>query len=199
MTGQRQAQKERTRARILSEACRLFTERGFEAVTLADILAAAGVTKGGFYHHFADKKAVFRAAFVAVSAGIERRLSARAAGAADPRLALTLAFDGFFDIICAEPGLHRLIYRDGLMVLGWSDWIAVSRSHCLDTSERAIHALAAAGRLRSRHPDLLGTMLMAASDYLADDILGENGVRPQALDAARAAMREMIELYCAPA
>jgi TetR/AcrR family transcriptional repressor of nem operon len=43
------------RARILREAGRLFRDRGFAAVTVADVMKAAGQTHGGFYSHFASK------------------------------------------------------------------------------------------------------------------------------------------------
>lgn len=43
------------RRRILQEASRLFRERGFAAVTVADVMKAAGQTHGGFYGHFASK------------------------------------------------------------------------------------------------------------------------------------------------
>lgn len=43
------------KARILTEAARLFRERGFEGVSVADVMKAAGLTHGGFYGHFASK------------------------------------------------------------------------------------------------------------------------------------------------
>ncbi len=43
------------RVRILHEASRLFRERGFEAVTVSDVMKAAGQTHGGFYGHFRSK------------------------------------------------------------------------------------------------------------------------------------------------
>ncbi|MBY9062494.1 TetR/AcrR family transcriptional regulator [Sphingomonas yunnanensis] len=49
------------RARILDEAGRLFRERGFEGVTVADVMKAAGMTHGGFYGHFASKDALIAA------------------------------------------------------------------------------------------------------------------------------------------
>jgi len=49
------------RSRILEEAGRLFRERGFEAVTIADVMKAAGLTHGGFYGHFASKDALIAA------------------------------------------------------------------------------------------------------------------------------------------
>jgi AcrR family transcriptional regulator len=44
------------RGAILDAAHALFMERGWEAVTIADVLQAAGISKGGFYHHFTAKE-----------------------------------------------------------------------------------------------------------------------------------------------
>lgn len=49
---------ERTRAALLEAALTLFTERGFDTTTVADIAARAGVTEMTFYRHFGTKDAV---------------------------------------------------------------------------------------------------------------------------------------------
>ncbi len=46
------------RAAILKAACRLFRERGFDGVNVAEIMREAGLTHGGFYGHFASKDAL---------------------------------------------------------------------------------------------------------------------------------------------
>jgi TetR/AcrR family transcriptional repressor of nem operon len=43
------------REKILEAAGRLFRERGFEEVGVADVMKAAGLTHGGFYGHFESK------------------------------------------------------------------------------------------------------------------------------------------------
>ncbi|WP_442782469.1 TetR/AcrR family transcriptional regulator [Collimonas fungivorans] len=43
------------RTRILDAAARLFRERGFEGVTVAQIMNAASLTHGAFYGHFTSK------------------------------------------------------------------------------------------------------------------------------------------------
>ncbi|WP_118182849.1 TetR/AcrR family transcriptional regulator [Paraburkholderia phosphatilytica] len=40
---------------ILEAASRLFRERGFDAVTVAEVMKAAGLTHGGFYGYFGSK------------------------------------------------------------------------------------------------------------------------------------------------
>jgi AcrR family transcriptional regulator len=48
--------KARTRERLLSEAERLFRERGYAATSLEQIAEAADVTKGAIYGHFSSKE-----------------------------------------------------------------------------------------------------------------------------------------------
>ncbi|QND57997.1 TetR/AcrR family transcriptional regulator [Mesorhizobium huakuii] len=43
------------RRRILDVASRLFREKGFDAVSVAEVMNAAGLTHGGFYGHFSSK------------------------------------------------------------------------------------------------------------------------------------------------
>lgn len=63
------------RRQIIDAASKLFREKGFEAVTVAQVMAAAGLTHGGFYRHFASKDALIAAA---IAEALDR-------AAADPR------------------------------------------------------------------------------------------------------------------
>jgi TetR/AcrR family transcriptional regulator, transcriptional repressor for nem operon len=49
-------------ARIVEEASQLFRERGFDDVTVAEVMKKAGLTHGAFYSHFASKEALMAAA-----------------------------------------------------------------------------------------------------------------------------------------
>src|SRR3954465_10626740 len=48
-------QAAKNRARVLEVAGRLFREKGFEGIAVADIMKGAGLTHGGFYHQFGSK------------------------------------------------------------------------------------------------------------------------------------------------
>ena len=48
--------------RIVKEASRLFRERGFESVTVGEVMKAAGLTHGAFYAHFGSKQELQAAA-----------------------------------------------------------------------------------------------------------------------------------------
>ncbi len=60
--------KEHTRQRLLAEAQRLFRERGYAATSLEQIAAAAEVTKGAIYGHFASKEDLMISALEAAPA-----------------------------------------------------------------------------------------------------------------------------------
>ena len=49
------AQAQTNRAHIVETASALFRERGYDGVGIADLMAAAGFTHGGFYKHFDSK------------------------------------------------------------------------------------------------------------------------------------------------
>lgn len=51
--------KAHTRTRIVAAARRLFNRRGFSEVSIDEIMAAAGLTRGGFYNHFARKEDLY--------------------------------------------------------------------------------------------------------------------------------------------
>src|SRR5467141_4178532 len=55
-------QAKTNRDAILGTAQRLFRERGFEGVGVADLMREAGFTHGGFYNHFSSKEALAREA-----------------------------------------------------------------------------------------------------------------------------------------
>lgn len=73
------AQAQANRAHIVETAAALFRERGYDGVGVADLMAAAGFTHGGFYKHFGSKADLMAesaacgvAQTVAMTAGAER-------------------------------------------------------------------------------------------------------------------------------
>ncbi len=63
-----------TRERLVTEAMRLFSTKGYEATSVSQIEAAAGLAagSGALYHHFKSKEAL-------LDAGIDRQLDRRRA------------------------------------------------------------------------------------------------------------------------
>lgn len=74
------------RKRVVDAAAKLFRERGFDNVGIAELMHAAGLTHGGFYNHFSSKDTLEAAACAAVFEGAIARIEAIAAiGEAESR------------------------------------------------------------------------------------------------------------------
>jgi TetR/AcrR family transcriptional repressor of nem operon len=54
---------EQTRRDIVERAAPLFNQKGFEGTSLADLMQATGLQKGGIYRHFSGKKELAAEAF----------------------------------------------------------------------------------------------------------------------------------------
>jgi TetR/AcrR family transcriptional regulator, transcriptional repressor for nem operon len=76
------------REAIVSAADRLFRDRGVDAVGLNDLMGAAGLTRGGFYNHFASKEVLVDAVLATTMADgvarLERALTAAQDRGSDP-------------------------------------------------------------------------------------------------------------------
>ena len=70
------AKSDRTKHRILGAAAAAFREHGLERVGVRDVMKRAGLTRGGFYFHFADKDALLaEATREAAASNAERHAS----------------------------------------------------------------------------------------------------------------------------
>lgn len=56
--------KQQSRERILQSAYRLFSQHGFEQVSIDQIMQDAEMTRGGFYAHFSSKEALYKQAMI---------------------------------------------------------------------------------------------------------------------------------------
>ncbi|WP_161984427.1 TetR/AcrR family transcriptional regulator [Mariprofundus erugo] len=67
-------QKQISRNRILQSAIRLFSSRGFDGVSIADVMRDADLTHGAFYAHFKSKQQLYAEAIdLAASDSFSRR------------------------------------------------------------------------------------------------------------------------------
>src|ERR1700704_1279948 len=72
-------QAEATRSLLIDVACKNFTEHGYAATSIDDIIQQAGVARGALYHHFSGKEALFRAVYETAEAeGVSRVMEAAA-------------------------------------------------------------------------------------------------------------------------
>ena len=78
--GLRERKKERTRQQIAEAAHGLFVERGFDAVTVAEVARAADVSQGTVFNYFATKEELFYGGMEVFEAQLVEAVRERPAG-----------------------------------------------------------------------------------------------------------------------
>ncbi|MVA97059.1 TetR family transcriptional regulator [Nitratireductor sp. CAU 1489] len=158
---------EATRAQLVAAARRLFVDKGYAETGTPEIVAAAGVTRGALYHHFADKQALFRAVVESESRRVAAEIEAAAPRDMPVREALVAGGRAFLDAM-REPGRTRLLLLDGPAVLGRGDMDAIDAAIGGMRSLREGLAAAMAARTIRRMPlDAVTLLLSSAYDRAA--------------------------------
>jgi AcrR family transcriptional regulator len=102
---------EETRTRIYDAAMALFRERGFDAATMRDIAAAAGMSLGAAYHYFPSKDSIILAFYDRVTDEHERRVRLALADIKPLRDRLRAPFHIKLDILQADRPLMGALLR----------------------------------------------------------------------------------------
>jgi AcrR family transcriptional regulator len=157
-----------TREALIRAARPLFAEHGFAGVATETIVAAAGVTRGAMYHHFADKTELFAAVFEAVEIDVTERLATDffASGETDPVAIMRLGAQAWLDI-CAEPDVQRIVLIEAPAVLGWIRWRAIGQAYGLGLVQGMLTGAMEAGRVPQQPVTPLAHVLMGALDEAA--------------------------------
>ncbi|MDG4863933.1 TetR/AcrR family transcriptional regulator [Streptomyces sp. T-3] len=188
--GIRAQQREQTRQALLREGRRLFSQSGYGAVGLAEIVRAAGVTKGALYHHFTGKAELFRAVLEELQQEVGRRVAAAADAEDDPWAQLAAGCQEFLTA-ATDPDIQRVMLVDGPAVLGWSEWRAMDEAASARHLADAVSSLMDAGII-TRQPvaplvHLLSGAMNEAALWLA------SSTDPEDLDHTRAALAQLLE------
>lgn len=142
----RAARAVETQQHLVRVAQELFAARGYGDVSLDDVLKGVQLTKGALYHHFRDKKDLFRAVLVTVQKQVAA--SARTAGDAisDPFQGLKAVCRAFLHEL-RKPDVMRIVCRDAGAVLTWAECAEIDQKHMLAVMRDFIGAAQASGTL----------------------------------------------------
>jgi AcrR family transcriptional regulator len=127
----RQADRSAATIRLILDTARgLFATQGYEAVSIDMIAAAAGLTKGACYHHFAAKRDLFERVVDEVQATIAARLTQMAGPPSGPPTPLSIATGAVGYLRLAnDPEIRTLLLVDGPSVMGWQRWREIDDRH----------------------------------------------------------------------
>ena len=99
------AQTEANHEAIEAAASRLFRERGLDGVTVADVMAEAGLTHGGFYTHYESKDALAASACESAFAFAAEKWRRRVDAAATPAAARDAIAEGYLRSAYCDPSV----------------------------------------------------------------------------------------------
>jgi AcrR family transcriptional regulator len=148
--GLRERKKRRTKELIAETARRLFTERGFDAVTVAEVARAADVSEGTVFNYFPTKEDLFYSGMEAFEAALVDAVRRRPAGESVLRAFRGFVLDGAATL--AAEGTAEVIGRAARL-------IGASRS--LQGREREVAA---------ESTDALAALLAEEAGAPADDV-----------------------------
>ncbi len=141
----RKRQPEVVRHNLLVSAARLAAEQGLAAVTVQAVAEAAGVTKGGLFHHFPTKEVLLVGMFGDLLEQLDAQLDALMAADPEPYGSFTRAY-----VDCAlqqgERGLAgewralttSMMFDAGLHSM-WSEWLKGRLERHKDTDSDPMH------------------------------------------------------------
>jgi AcrR family transcriptional regulator len=164
--GKRAAQGRATRGQLIEVATRLFAERGYEGTSIEAVLAAAGVSRGALYHHFAGKEALFTAVLEAVNERVAAQVTEIVSGCTDPVDALRTGAMGWIDL-AGDPVIQRIMLVDAPSVLGWEQWRDMDEGRTLGAMRAMLQAVSDTGRLPAEVVVPFAHMILAALDEAA--------------------------------
>lgn len=101
----------KTRQRLLDAALTLFSQRGYAATGIREILHAAGVTQPTLYHHFADKASLLQALIELHYADSQKRLAEILATESSVAGKLLTFVTSSFEHCCIDPRVPRLMFQ----------------------------------------------------------------------------------------
>jgi AcrR family transcriptional regulator len=189
--GRREAEAQATRDALVRAALELFTKRGYAGVGTEEIVTQAKVTRGALYHHFEDKRDLFRAVFERVEARLMERIGARMEATDDPWALMLTGMRSFLDA-CEEPAVKQIALTDAPSVLGWQEWREIDNRHGLGLTRAALQGAVDAGVLRPIAVEPMAHLFVAALSEAAFVIAHADHPRKARAEVERA-LTELVE------
>lgn len=143
----------------------MFEAKGYEATTLHEVAAAAGVTKGALYHHFANKRQLFKAVVEDIQQELADHVARTAEKHEDRWEAFVAGWLSFLEIT-PRPGIRRVLMLEGPAVLGYREWQEIDDRYFLGPVTRALESLMRHDVIPEQPVDPLARTLLTISNAL---------------------------------
>ncbi|MGH2902751.1 MAG: TetR/AcrR family transcriptional regulator [Solirubrobacteraceae bacterium] len=142
---------EATRAALIEAARELFAHHGYNAVSTQEIVRRARVSRGALYHHFRDKRDLFRAVFEQVDQELVQQLAQAGLGIEDPWAQLNAGWKAFLDACVKQQAVQRIGFVEAPAVLGWAQWRQLDSAYALGLVRTVLENAMQSGMIQ-QHP-----------------------------------------------
>ncbi len=173
---------ETTRQALIEAARALFVSKGYGETSTPDICASTATTRGALYHHFVDKRDLFRQVLVQEAQATAADIEAATPASLTPRAALIAGSEAYLAAM-RVPGRTRLLLIDGPAVLGMAEMLALDEAGAAGALREGLAAAITQTEQKKVSLDALSRLLSAAFDRAALET--DAGADP---DAVREAM-----------
>ena len=161
---------EETRGKLLEAARLAFSSVGYAQTSMDELTASVGLTRGALYHHFGDKKGLFKA----VAQQIDAELDAQLAQVLEQAESLWQGFQDqcrLYLEMALQVEVQRILLRDAPSVLG-SQYVQNTQSVCCLSMASMLRNLMDTQVIQHTHPEALARLiqggLMDASLWIAE-------------------------------
>lgn len=111
-SGRREATKERNRAAILAAGLEVFTELGYGAATVRDVVRRTDLATGTFYNYFPDKESVLQAIVDEIAGEVRVRVRARRQEATTIEDFVGGSFRAYLEYLVEDPATFAFMRRN---------------------------------------------------------------------------------------
>ncbi|MBJ7459273.1 MAG: TetR/AcrR family transcriptional regulator [Thermoleophilaceae bacterium] len=152
---------EATRGDLIAAGRSLFARAGFNNVSTEQIVTSAKVTRGALYHHFGDKRGLFREVCEVVEADVMVQIGEAVVGLTDIWDIVLKSSETFLDI-CLEPEFQRIAIIDAPSVIGQQELMEIADRYGGALLQALITAMIDAGEIKPMPVKPLARMLTGA-------------------------------------
>jgi AcrR family transcriptional regulator len=156
----REEYTEATQRALLAAGRDIFASEGYQAAGIEAISRAARVTRGAFYHHFEDKKALFDAVVVEMQIEATAKIQEKSRSERTSWDRLSVGIDAYLDV-CIEPAYGRIVIQEGPAVLGNARFRQIEEAYPMALLTATLNALKRQGELEFDDIELLSRMVDA--------------------------------------
>lgn len=159
------ARREKTRQKLLSTAVSVFAEKGVDAPSIDEFIAAAGVSRGTFYNHFKTTRELLDAVTAEVSDEVIATIEGTVAGIDNPVQRVACGCAMYMQVAVDHPAWGAFITRTGMRGTASGQLVDVYLPRDLELARD--QGLASFPSVRAARDALLGSLRQGIESVLS--------------------------------